>query len=666
MLPAQSESSIEIGREVCGALDQAEQREWLVTNGIGGYASGTISGNLTRRYHGLLVAALRPPLGRTQLIAKLEESAVYDGAEYPLSTNRWASGAIEPKGFVNIESFRLEGSVPVWRFAFADALLEKRIWMRQNENTTYVKYTALRGSAPIQFACKALVNYRDFHGATHAGNWKMSIEPAANGLKITAFEGAAPFFVLAQGAQVIPRHEWYREFFLPREAERGLDASEDYLFAATFSRDLQSGESLTFRLSCEQKTELEGEESLAQRQDQALLDAWAAHDPKAAAAAPGWIRQLVLAADQFIVKRSLPQEPDGCSVIAGYHWFGDWGRDTMIALPGLTLITGRAGIAGKILRAFACCVDRGMLPNNFPDAGGAFEYNTVDAALWFIEAGRQYFEATKDVQTLRFLYPVFAEIIRAYNEGTRHHIRVDEQDGLLHAGEPGVQLTWMDAKVGDWVVTPRIGKPVEVNALWYNALLAMADFSVVLGVAPDSYQNAARKVKQSFGKFWNGAAEYCYDVIDAPELGCDATLRPNPIFAVALLHSPLSSRQQQAVVKVCARHLLTSVGLRSLAPGEKDYVGHYSGGQRERDAAYHQGTVWGWLLGPFAIAHLRVHGDRQATASLLEPLGWQIHAAGLGTLSEIFDGDAPFAPRGCIAQAWTVGELLRAWRATLD
>jgi predicted glycogen debranching enzyme len=667
MLPAHIESKIEFGREVCGVLEQAEDREWLVTNGIGGYASGTISGNLTRRYHGLLVAALRPPLGRTLLIAKLEESVIYDGAEYPLSTNRWSSGTVAPKGFANIESFGLEGSVPVWRFAFADGLLEKRIWMRQNENTTYVQYTTLRGGGPIRLACKAFVNYRDFHGATHAGNWKMSIHPAPNGLKIVAFEGAVPFYLLAPGAGVAWRHEWYRDFYFPLEAERGLDASEDCLFAATFSRELPSGQTLTFVLTCEETPELDGEKALRERreQDKALLRAWAAHDPMAAETAPPWIRQLVLAADQFIVKRSLPQEPDGRSIIAGYHWFGDWGRDTMIALPGLTLVTGRAEVAAKILRAFACCIDRGMLPNNFPDAGGIPEYNTVDAALWFIEAARQYFEAARDLETLRFLYPVFAEIIRAYNDGTRHNIRVDHRDGLLHAGEAGVQLTWMDAKIGDWVVTPRIGKPVEVNALWYNALLAMADFSVALGVAPDSYQEAAGKALRNFGKFWNDGAGYCYDVIDAPGIGCDAALRPNPIFAVSLAHSPLSSEQQRAIVDVCARRLLTSFGLRSLAPGEPGYAGHYAGGPHERDAAYHQGTAWGWLLGPFALAHLRVYRDARAAASFLEPLGNQVRANGLGTLGEVFDGDAPFTPRGCIAQAWTVAELLRAWRTTL-
>ncbi len=348
-----------------------------------------------------------------------------------------------------------------------------------------------------------------------------------------------------------------------------------------------------------------------------LLAQWSSSDAQAASAAPGWIRQLVLAADQFIVKRPLPEEPDGRSIIAGYHWFADWGRDTMIALPGLTLTTGRADIARKILLAFARYVDGGMLPNNFPDAGGRPEYNTVDAALWFFEAVRQYFAATQDTATLRELFPVMTQMISAHLAGTRYQIHVDEADGLLYAGEPGVQLTWMDAKVGDWVVTPRIGKPVEINALWFNALETMASLAPVVKKSAGPYAKLAAQVKQSFAKFWNASAGCCYDVIDSPGIGNDASLRPNQIFAVSLPQSPLTPEQQKLVVDFCARRLVTSYGLRSLAQGEPGYQGHYGGGVRERDGAYHQGTVWGWLLGPFVLAHLRVYGDRTAALSFL-------------------------------------------------
>jgi predicted glycogen debranching enzyme len=665
---APQRAEIDFGREICGVLDTAEQREWLVTNGIGGFASGTVSGNLTRRYHGLLVAALNPPVGRMQLVAKLDETARYDGTDYALATNRWESGAIEPMGYLNIESFRLDRTTPVWRFAIADAAVEKRIWMQNGENTTYVQYTLLRSSKPVELEIKSFVNYRDFHSSTHAGNWQMQIDALKSGVQITAFEGATPFYLLSAEAAFEPRNEWYRDCFLPQEKYRGLDDHEDHLLAVIFRATLQQNQSFTLAFSTNANAALDGGSARAQSsvRQSGLLAEWSSHDARAASSAPGWIRQLALAADQFIVNRSLPEEPDGRSIIAGYHWFGDWGRDTMIALPGLTLTTGRTDIAKKILLAFSQYVDGGMLPNNFPDAGGRPEYNTVDAALWFFEAIRQYFAATQDSATLAKLFPVMTQMIDAHIAGTRYQIHVDEADGLLYAGEPGVQLTWMDAKVGDWVVTPRIGKPVEINALWFNALLTMAGLAPAVKQSPELFAKLAARVKQGFAKFWNASAGCCYDVIDAPGIGNDASLRPNQIFAVSLPQSPLTAEQQKSVVDTCARHLVTSHGLRSLAQGELAYQGHYGGNARERDGAYHQGTGWGWLLGPFVLAHLRVYEDRAAAMSFLEPLGKQINSRGLGTLSEICDGDAPFTPRGCIAQAWTVGEVLRAWRAAVD
>jgi predicted glycogen debranching enzyme len=368
----------------------------------------------------------------------------------------------------------------------------------------------------------------------------------------------------------------------------------------------------------------------------------------------------VLAADQFIVRRPLNDDPEALSVIAGYPWFGDWGRDTMIALPGLTLSTGRPEITRRILRTFARFVDRGMLPNVFPDAGEEPEYNTVDAALWYFEAVRQYYESTEDREFLREIYPVLEEMIEWHQRGTRYGIKADPQDGLLAAGEAGVQLTWMDAKVGDWVVTPRIGKPVEINALWYNALVSMTRFAAILKKPSNVYSSAAWDVERSFGRFWNEEAGCCFDVIDGPD-GNDASMRPNQILAVSLPASALSSLRQRAVVDACARELVTSHGLRSLAPGDPAYVPHYGGGPRERDGAYHQGTVWGWLLGHFALAHLRVYNDPARAASYLEPMAHHLNVHGLGSASEIFDAEAPFTPRGCTAQAWTVAEILRAW-----
>jgi predicted glycogen debranching enzyme len=665
--PAGNASPVEFGRELCGSLEVAESREWLVTNGIGGFASGTVSGNLTRRYHGLLIAALQPPVGRTQLVAKIDESVRYDGVNYDLATNRWAGGAVEPKGFLNIESFALDGTSPVWQFAFGDAWLEKRVWMQHGENTTYVQYSLARASCSATLELKVLVNYRDFHSSTHAGDWQMSVDPAENGINVTAFEGAVPFFILSAAAPPEARHDWHRDCFLPAERYRGLDDREDHLLAAVFCTDLQPGQTVTIAFTTRADAVLDGAKAWREHseRDRELLSIWSAANSPAATAAPSWIRQLVLAADQFIVKRSLPDEPDGRSIIAGYHWFGDWGRDTMIALPGLALTTGRFDVARKILLAFARYVDQGMLPNNFPDAGGRPEYNTVDAALWYFEAVRQYFEVTHDKETLATLYPVLAKIVKAHLDGTRYQIHVDGIDGLLYAGEPGVQLTWMDAKVGDWVVTPRTGKPIEVNALWYNALETIAALAPIAGESGGPFAKMAATVKKSFTKFWNEDTGCCYDVIDSPGIGNDSRLRPNQIFAVSLPKSPLTGEQQRAVVDICARRLLTSHGLRSLAKQEPGYQLRYGGSPWERDAAYHQGTVWGWLIGPFVLAHLRVYGDCEAARKFLEPLGKQIVSHGLGTLSEIFDAEPPFTPRGCVAQAWTVGELLRAWRATI-
>src|SRR5277367_4814294 len=645
------EAEIRFERDICGHLDSAISREWLVTNGIGGFASGTVAGSATRRYHGLLVAALQPPVGRTQLVAGIDENAQYGGETFALSTHRWSSGTVDPQGFRLLQSFHLEGTTPVWTYALADALLEKRVWMRQGENTTYVQYTMVCGSQPLSLKFKALVNYRDFHSMTHAGDWRMNIAAVEHGVAITAFDGARTFYLKSSGGSCELRHEWYRDYVFAAEQERGLDDHEDNLFAALFRAELIAGESVTLVLSTEANALLDAETARAEQanHDVKIFQAWQqanspaqdANDPDALEDAPAWVWQLVLAADQFIAKRTLPadsgdssgaEDTDGRTVIAGYHWFADWGRDTMIALPGLTLSTGRTDIARKILLSFARYVDGGMLPNNFPDAAGQRGYNTVDAAMWYFEAVRLYFAATQDAATLQKLFPVLASIVEAHVAGTRYNIHVDPADGLIYAGGPGVQLTWMDAKVGDWVVTPRTGKAVEINALWINALESMVQFSRVLARPFDVYEKLKVQAAASFAKFWNASRGCCYDVIDAPGVGNDASLRPNQIFAVSLPVSPLSVEQQKSVVDVCAQQLLTSHGLRSLAPGEPGYQGHYGGGPLGRDGAYHQGTVWGWLLGPYVLAHLRVYGDRAAALRTLEPLGRQIYTYGLGTV----------------------------------
>jgi predicted glycogen debranching enzyme len=677
---------LDFGREICCDLAAAEAREWLVTNGIGGYAMGTVAGILTRAYHGLLIAALappfapgQPPAARTLLLAKLDETARHGSDALPLYANRQADEPraglhdtwVTPKGFRRLERFHLEGTIPVWTFALGGTLLEKRVWMQPGANTTYIHYRLARGgNDPLDLHLEALVNCRDHHGNTPGPEaWPMKATPVAHGLRLEgAYEGFPPLYLLSRDAHAAPEHGWREGFYLRAEHYRGLADREAHLHAADFNARLELGTSLTIVASTELSPSLDGDGAYAERRayEQDLLRRFhqVASLPSPADVSTDEeraVEHLVLAADQFIVARRLPDGSDGSSVIAGYPWFGDWGRDTMIGLPGLTLATGRFGVARRILESFAQFVDQGMLPNRFPDAGETPEYNTVDATLWYVEAIRAYHATTGDDGLLRTLYPVLREVIDWHRRGTRYNIHVDPEDGLLYGGVPGVQLTWMDAKVDGWVVTPRIGKPVEVNALWYNALRAMEGFARLLDRPEEAggYQALAERVHASFDRFWSEALGYCLDVLDGPA-GPEASLRPNQLFAVSLHHSPLDDARARAVLDACARSLLTSHGLRSLAGS--GYVGRYGGDRRTRDAAYHQGTVWGWLMGPFVSAVLRVHGDPELARSFLQPLLRQLDSHGVGSLSEIFDGDPPHTPRGCIAQAWTVAEVLRAWQ----
>jgi predicted glycogen debranching enzyme len=698
--------NLKFGREICNKFEIARSREWLVTNGIGGYASGTISDVLTRRYHGLLIAALKPPVARTLLLTKLDETVNYNGQFYDLAANLWADGTVAPQGYLNIESFYLDGTIPVWNFAFADGLLEKRIWMQQEENTTYVRYTYQRGSQPLALFLKALVNYRDYHHNTHVKDWQTGsiihslaiplrpLERRATltdgggiySLKIQAFPDAESLYISAitkkwsNNFNWEINNTWYQNFALAVEQYRGLDATEDHLLAATGNVILQPGDSLTMiastsdRWSAREYHKTGGNNQIGDRSqqqikehEQELVDLF--YSQNKLETAPKWIEQLILAADRFIVNRPLTDNSEGKTIIAGYPWFTDWGRDTMIALPGLTIATGRYDIAKIILRTFAKYVNRGMLPNVFPDAGETPEYNTVDATLWYFEAIRSYYKATEDKELLAELFPLLTDIIDWHIKGTRYNIKMDD-DGLLYAGESGVQLTWMDAKVGDWVVTPRIGKPVEVNALWYNALVCLVYFSEILNQSASKYQEMADKTRSHFSKFWYEEGGYCYDVIDSPD-GNDPSFRPNQIFVVSLpvmvlgeCHSPLQPLQQKMIVDKVGQKLLTSYGLRSLSTEHPDYVGIYGGNQLQRDGGYHQGTTWAWLIGHFVQAHLQVYNNPELARSFLFPMADHLQDACVGSISEIFDGDVSFIPRGCFAQAWSVAEVLRGWLLT--
>jgi predicted glycogen debranching enzyme len=664
-------AAIGLGRSDFSQASNALETEWLVTNGLGGFASGTVAQANTRRYHGLLVATLRPPLERVLMLSKVDASVRYGGAEWALGCNEFADGTLTPRGYEHLTAFSVELGTPTWTYAFSDALLQQQIWMGRASNTTYLSFTLLAATQAVELVLLPLCTYRDYHSHGRGG-WQPDVTIEQRRLDINAFPGARPYSVSIDRGEVVAGSDWYWGFRHRAEARRGLDATEDLYKPAAFHVRLAAGQSVTLSASAQPFVAGPSKGALSREmaRRRALLRAVPSN-------APQWIRQLTLAADQFIVARGDgTPKGSGATVIAGYPWFGDWGRDTMIALPGLTLTTGRAADAASILRTFANHVSEGMLPNRFPDGGEPPEYNTVDATLWYFHAIDAYLRATADHALLRDLYLTLRDIIDWHRRGTRYGIQVDPADGLLRAGAANVQLTWMDAKFGDWVVTPRIGKAVEINALWHFALDRMAAWAQLLGQVEDSARHAreAHRVCESFtASFWSEDAGYLYDVIDGPagELDArgrrvDSSLRPNQIFAVSLTPALLDARRARAVVDSCSRELLAPVGLRSLSPRHADYAGTYAGGPRERDAVYHQGTVWSWLLGPFVLAHYRVYADAAQAHALLAGLVPHLGEACLGTISEIFDGDAPHAPRGCVAQAWSVAETLRAWYALTD
>ncbi len=655
---------VDFDRGICADPARSTRLEWLVTNGIGGFASGTVAGPLTRRYHGLLVAALKPPLGRTLLVSRADETVRYQKTDLPLYSDCRGGLEIEPAGHQKIDRFRLDRTVPVWTFQFSDALLEKRVWMEHGKNTTFVRYDLLRATEPVEISIDLLVNHRDYHGNTKADGFDLRTETIDHGLRLINDAGDDTLYMRIDRGAAEPRSGWIRGHYLAVEAYRGLDATEDLHQAGRFRATLLAGESITIVLSTDESAIPDGEASLARLQgwEQMLLDdGWRMALENGTHTAER--EQLILAADQFLVRRPSPENEEGKTVIAGYPWFTDWGRDTMIALPGLAMSVGRSEVAIRILDTFAAHIDSGMIPNRFPDEGEEPEYNTVDATLWFFEAVRASHEQFDFDPLVERLFPRLEEIVDWHIKGTRHGIGVDEKDGLLRAGEPGVQLTWMDAKADDWVVTPRTGKPVEVNALWVNTLRSMVRFAAIAGKETDRYEAMAERAERGFERFWNEERGCCFDVIDGPD-GDDPSIRPNQLFAVSLRHGPMKGERAKRIVDLCEERLLTPRGLRTLDRADPAYVGRYGGNRVERDAAYHQGTVWAWLIGPFVTAHFKVYEDPAAARSFLAPFFEHLSEHGLGSISEIFDGDPPHKPRGCIAQAWSVAEVLRAWDET--
>ncbi len=665
-------NTLTLGRDALHGMSGTE-REWLVTNGIGGFASSSVSLINTRRYHGLLFASLRPPVERVALVSKLDVTALYGNSQIPLAANEFADGTVAPRGFCHLESFRLEGLVPVWTWQIGDARVEQRLWMRHGENTTYVQFARIGGCKELRLKLEPLCTYRDYHWQPR-GERAFRVEPVRDGIQIVAYDGAQPYRILCADARIETQPQWHWNFKHRDETARGLDDIEDLFRPAIVEIDLASGQTRAVVLTAESRAPMPAAEALTEERSRQreISTRYAAALRVSVAGADVAAEQLALAADQFLVERRDSRgTPLGKTVIAGYPWFSDWGRDTMIALPGLTLATGREEIALSVLRTFARFVSQGMLPNRFPDAGETPEYNTVDASLWFFVAVHAYLMRTGDRSFKAEIYPTLKDMLDWHTRGTRFGIQVDQTDGLLRAGQDGVQLTWMDAKVGDWVVTPRIGKPVEINALWYNAVSILRDLANELGLSADAadYAALASRIRTNFEQaFWFDAGGYLCDVIDGPEGDVgdtgrrrDSSLRPNQIFALSLPHALLTGDRAKRVLAVCSAELWTPVGLRSLAPSDPRYVGRYGGGPLERDGAYHQGTVWTWLLGPFASAHYRIHADAPAALEFLRAIPSHLREGCIGQVSEIMDANAPFEPRGCFAQAWGVAEILRTW-----
>ena len=664
--------TIVLNRSVCRDIERALGLEWLVTNGLGGYASSTIVGANTRRYHGLLVAAPSSPRERLVLLSKVDEELESDGVPYYLGTNEYTPATIHPCGFVHLEEFRLEDGLPVWTFCGGDWEVEKRLWMAYGQNTTYLSYTLSHAPHPVTLTLRPLVNYRNFHHETKGRvDWDfLRVESDERGCCILrAFEGAIPYALRADPQmEHIPTGVWYWNFLHRRERERGLDYTEDLYAPGVLRRTLNPGETILVVASSETPgaVDMNGPRVLEnERARRRQLIAASGLDGER-----DEIHQLVLAADQFIVQRAptrvgyMPYGTAPVTVIAGYPWFGDWGRDTMIALPGLMLATRRYGEAAAVLRTYSRYVDQGMLPNRFPESGETPEYNTADATLWFFVALWSYVEETGDTALADELYPLLVDIVEWHVRGTRYGLQVDPADGLLRAGVPGTQLTWMDAKVEDWVVTPRHGKPVEINALWYNALRIVDELGRRLGkrAGRKRCRELAKQVEQSFlPRFWYPSGGYLYDVVDGPA-GDDPALRPNQLLALALPFPLAPGPQAGSILRVVGDELVTPYGLRTLAPKDSAYHGRCEGDIWQRDSAYHQGTVWAWLIGPYLTALRRAFGPQTDVRGKLEPLLQHLQAAGVGTISEILDGDAPHTPRGCFAQAWSVAEVLRVWR----
>jgi predicted glycogen debranching enzyme len=658
------------------------EREWLVTNGLGGYASGTISGAITRRYHGLLIAALPAPLGRIVMWSHVSEFLRFgDNDVVSLGGEERAGGQLDLHGADFLREFRLEDGLPVWIYHVRDLVLEKQVLMPHLQNTVHVNYRIVSGSSRPRLELRPAFHFRHHETAVDKGSaGPYKISSVGDRYEISAPRGGLPALRMkicrCQSAFTVAEKR-LQQVLYRIEQSRGYTFEGDLWSPGFFHVDLADHDSVTLVGSTERWEIIEvlspDDAAAAERERRGRLleDAL----PKARHDFPA---ELVFAADQFVITpagrleeaaRAHAAGDEVRTIVAGYHWFTDWGRDTMISLEGLTLLTGRWLEAGYILRTFVHYIRDGLIPNMFPDGAKQGIYNTADATLWFFHAIGRYVQRTHDSNTLTFLLPMLVDIVEHHLRGTKFNIHVDPKDGLLAQGENHYQLTWMDAKMGDWVVTPRRGKAVEINALWYNALRLLASWLRKYDdeASANRYDACANQARTSFNeKFWFPDGGYLYDVVDV-EGGPtrDPACRPNQLFAISLDYPVLNPEHWAQVVEVAEKKLVTPVGLRSLSPDDPNYKPIYGGDLRSRDGAYHQGTVWAWLIGPFVDAWLKVHPhDRSTAREFLKRFPEHLSDNGVGTISEVFDARGPHFAGGCIAQAWSVAEVLRAWLET--
>ena len=648
---------ISFDRDICTDLNAGLAREWLETDGLGGFASSTLAGINTRRYHGLLVAATHPPVGRRVLLSRLEERVRYGAEPVALSTNLY-SGTVHPEGYRHLREFRLD-PWPVLTFEHAPWVLEKAVFMPHGQPATVVRYTLRSSPGPVWLLLRPLFACRDYHHlAQSSAAFDATLHRTADSFTLRPWDAGSRVTVYHAGGELWPDGLWYYGFSYPREAERGLDSTEDLYSPGEIAFLLSPGE--TVHLVASTNPELEPEPERWAEQERARRGQVA----RRASAKDPIAQQLTLAADQFMVRRTV-KDQDLLTLIAGYPWFTDWGRDAMIACCGLVGVPGWQEQVALVLRTWASHLRHGLLPNTFDDSGHGAAYNTVDASLWFVHLVHSLAQIGRDVESAATMYDAVLEILEAYREGTDYGIRMDE-DGLIRAGSPGTQLTWMDAKFGEEVFTPRQGKAVEINALWYNALRTGQYLAERLDTAERAKEFAglADLTRRSFReKFWDAEHGWCYDCLT--ERGPDSSLRPNQLIAVSLPYTVVTREQAGSLFRAVTEHLLTPYGLRTLAPFEPGYRGRYEGDQYARDSAYHQGTVWPWLFGSYFHSYFWINGvsdeTRRFARRLLEPLIAHLHTAGLGSISEVFDGDAPQRPGGCIAQAWSVCQILGIW-----